>query len=185
MEIIWNDTTMVTVLVISIQHVRFSTFSKRCDNLRLPRALNDLPSPSVLWLQVLLLDWGGTEKMNQSQLRSLPEHCQKIPPLALQCFLPDLRPTGDDSRWASSTCEFMADDLDGKFCFITQLKDSARESQDSGFMPVEVSVGSSARLFRNFRDLLLKQGLALPRKWKAIWNWFECGSGASTLPMSP
>uniref|UniRef100_A0A8C4QH33 Tudor domain-containing protein n=1 Tax=Eptatretus burgeri TaxID=7764 RepID=A0A8C4QH33_EPTBU len=115
-------------------------------------------------VQVFLLDWGGTEKMNRSQLRSLPEHCQKIPPIALRCFLPDLRPTGDDSRWSSSTCEFMADYLVGKFCFITQSKDSGRESQDSGVIPVEVFVGSSARLLSNFRDVLIKQGLALPRR---------------------
>ncbi|XP_077366347.1 tudor domain-containing 6 isoform X2 [Festucalex cinctus] len=55
-------------------------------------------------IKVFFVDYGGTEEVDWSNIRTLPDKFKKLPQLALKCSLAGLRPK--DLRWSCSAIEF-------------------------------------------------------------------------------
>ncbi|TKS75856.1 Tudor domain-containing protein 6 [Collichthys lucidus] len=55
-------------------------------------------------IKVFFVDYGNTELVDSSNIRTLPDKFKKLPCLALKCTLAGIKPK--DERWSQSACEF-------------------------------------------------------------------------------
>ena len=69
-------------------------------------------------VQVLFTDYGNTEVVSLSNIRSLVGKFQKDPPFAIQCHLSEVMPGAD--KWTKTACEFLADTLSDLECVIVK-----------------------------------------------------------------
>ncbi|XP_028253719.1 tudor domain-containing 6 [Parambassis ranga] len=118
-------------------------------------------------IKVFFVDYGNTEVVDRSNIRTLPTKFKKLPQLALKCTLAGVRPEG--KRWTAGASEFFAGTVSDKVLnvhvtakyddkYIVQLTDSeAQGEQDvstlmccSGFAKRSEMqrVGSSTQLHR-------------------------------------
>ncbi|XP_045916292.1 tudor domain-containing 6 isoform X1 [Micropterus dolomieu] len=56
-------------------------------------------------MKVFFVDYGNTEVVDRSNIRTLPDELKKLPRLALKCSLAGIRPK--DGKWSQSACEFL------------------------------------------------------------------------------
>lgn len=56
-------------------------------------------------IKVFFVDYGNTEVVDRSNIRTLPDEFKKLPRLSLKCTLAGIRPK--DGRWTQSACDFL------------------------------------------------------------------------------
>uniref|UniRef100_UPI0037E825A9 tudor domain-containing 6 n=1 Tax=Semicossyphus pulcher TaxID=241346 RepID=UPI0037E825A9 len=91
-------------------------------------------------IKVFFVDYGNTEVVDRSNLRTLPDEFKKLPCLALKCTLAGIRPK--DEKWSQSACEFFIKAIKDKMLnvhvtakydegYVVQLADpEAQEERD-------------------------------------------------------
>ncbi|KAI3363634.1 hypothetical protein L3Q82_001266 [Scortum barcoo] len=56
-------------------------------------------------IKVFFVDYGNTEMVDRSNIRTLPDKFKNLPRLSLKCSLAGIRPK--DGRWSQSACDFL------------------------------------------------------------------------------
>ncbi|XP_051882620.1 RING finger protein 17 [Pristis pectinata] len=109
-------------------------------------------------VEVFCYDFGNKEIVNSCKLRQLKEEFQ-FEPLALECCLSSIRPTGGSLKWAATSCDFLEDILIGSSVLI-KIEESSSKS------PLQVKLYTKDEIgqFVNIARYLIKKGLALPQK---------------------
>ncbi|XP_010746363.2 tudor domain-containing 6 [Larimichthys crocea] len=102
-------------------------------------------------IKVFFVDYGNTELVDSSNIRTLPDKFKKLPCLALKCTLAGIKPK--DERWSQSACEF----------FIKAVKDKTLNvhvtaKHDDGY--VVKLTDHKAQGERDLSTLMCSAGLA-------------------------
>ncbi|XP_071800473.1 RING finger protein 17-like isoform X2 [Asterias amurensis] len=127
---------------------------------------------------VLFTDYGNTEVVSLSNIRSLVGKFQKDPPFAIQCHLSEVMPGAN--KWTKTACEFLANTLSDLECVIVKKGELL-----NGSLPIDLLYERSIEEkvqeesvddFGSISKLLILRGHALPAKpapFKSVTNSAE------------
>uniref|UniRef100_A0A8D0GWB4 RING finger protein 17 n=1 Tax=Sphenodon punctatus TaxID=8508 RepID=A0A8D0GWB4_SPHPU len=110
-------------------------------------------------VEVCLYDFGVKEMVNVTHLRKLEENLKTTKPLALECSLVDIRPTGGSDRWTATACDTISYYLTGAVAnIIIQVCNTIWP------LPVKVFCKNEVGLFVDISEYLIKKGLAFKKR---------------------
>jgi len=72
----------------------------------------------ILPLQVYLFDFGQSETLPSSQLRTLASYHKSLPCGAVRCHFGDVTPAGDKYKWSRTACEALTMMVASKTFFV-------------------------------------------------------------------
>uniref|UniRef100_A0A8D0GPR5 RING finger protein 17 n=1 Tax=Sphenodon punctatus TaxID=8508 RepID=A0A8D0GPR5_SPHPU len=132
-------------------------------------------------VEVCLYDFGVKEMVNVTHLRKLEENLKTTKPLALECSLVDIRPTGGSDRWTATACDTISYYLTGAVANII-----IQETDTIWPLPVKVFCKNEVGLFVDISEYLIKKGLAFKkRRYKAFFKkilLFHCQIFLELIP---
>ncbi|KAJ7320164.1 hypothetical protein JRQ81_019675 [Phrynocephalus forsythii] len=105
-------------------------------------------------VEVFLFDLGVARTLDTACLRELKEDLKIIRPLAVECFLNDIRPAGGTAQWTATACDTLADYLTG--ALVTLII----QENNSSPLPVKI-LSKDGGLCTDVSEYMIKKGLAL------------------------
>ncbi|XP_015284965.1 PREDICTED: RING finger protein 17 [Gekko japonicus] len=108
-------------------------------------------------VEVFFFDFGTTKTVNTICLRKLDENLMSVGPLAVECFLTDLRPAGGTEQWTATACDTLIQYLSG-----AMVKIIIQEKKASPF-PVKMFHRDDG-LYTDVSEYMIKKGLAFRKR---------------------
>ncbi|KAL8191017.1 UNVERIFIED_CONTAM: hypothetical protein K2H54_066686 [Gekko kuhli] len=108
-------------------------------------------------VEVFFFDFGTTKTVNTICLRELDEDLMSVGPLAVECFLTDIRPAGGTDQWTATACDTLVQYLSG-----ATVKMIIQEKKASPF-PVKMFHRDDG-LYSDVSEYMIKKGLAFRKR---------------------
>ncbi|XP_074471432.1 tudor domain-containing 6 isoform X3 [Sebastes fasciatus] len=124
-------------------------------------------------IKVFFVDYGNTEVVDRSNIRTLPDELKKLPCLSLKCTLAGVRPK--DGRWSRSACDFFIKAVTDKVLtvhvtakydegYVVQLTDpKAQGERDLGTLMCSSGLAERAETQRQPKAKMTTRPAILPQ----------------------
>ncbi|XP_077197751.1 RING finger protein 17 isoform X2 [Paroedura picta] len=108
-------------------------------------------------VEVFFFDFGLTKTVNTVCLRKLDASLMSVGPLAVECFLTDIRPAGGTDQWTATACDMLSQYLSGAV-----VKMVIQENKASPF-PVKM-FHKDNEMYNDVSEFLIKEGVAFRKR---------------------
>ncbi|XP_062602019.1 RING finger protein 17-like, partial [Saccostrea cucullata] len=117
-------------------------------------------------MEVFLVDFGFTETIQTSELRSLRKDFSQDAAFSFLCHLAEVVPAGDQSTWSRTACEFMLEETQGKKLYIKKKGEKIKMSAPVDLI-LETEVPESAlepsrKSYTSLIEMMKDRGLVIP-----------------------
>ncbi|XP_060090816.1 RING finger protein 17 [Heteronotia binoei] len=107
-------------------------------------------------VEVFFFDLGITKTVNTIRLRKLDEKLMSVGPLAVECFLADIRPAGGTDQWTATACDTLTQYLSGAMVKIIIQENTSP-------FPVKMFHKDDG-LYTDVSEYMIKKGLAFRKR---------------------
>uniref|UniRef100_A0A8C6VP99 RING finger protein 17 n=1 Tax=Naja naja TaxID=35670 RepID=A0A8C6VP99_NAJNA len=116
-------------------------------------------------VEVFLIDLGNVKIMDILHLRELEQNLKTIRPLAVECSLTNIRPSGGTEQWTATACDTLKSYLTGAVVnLIIQVCDTNLSP-----LPVKIFCRDEQH-FTDVSEYMIQKGLALRKRYKVDIN---------------